>query len=128
MTITSIRSDGITRPDSLMAAVALIVIGALLNLASLPIQPEDAPPMEVLVPVTLALSAVWLISAWGIWQGAKWGAIVAFVVTALNALLAAPGIFFAEELWINIACALTIVHAVAVCWLLMTRSTRAALR
>jgi hypothetical protein len=128
MTTATIPAAAINRPTTLVWAVALIVIGAALNAATLPIQPEDAPPMAVMIPVTLALSAVWLISAWGIWQGAKWGAIVAFVVTALNALLAAPGIFFAEELWINIACALTIVHAVAVCWLLMTRSTRAALR
>lgn len=127
MTITSIRSDGITRPDSLMA-VALIVTGAALNLGTLGVQPEDAPPMEVLVPVTLALSAVWLISAWGIWQGARWAAILAFVVTVVNAVLTAPGIVFAEELWVNIACVIGVAHAVAVCWLLLMKSTRDALR
>ena len=128
MTITSIRSDGITRPESLMAAVALIVIGAALNLGSLGIQPEDAPPMEVLVPVTIALSTVWLACAWGIWEGMKWAAIVGFIVTLVNGLLTAPGIFFADELWVNIACVIGVVHAVAVCWLLLVKSTREALR
>jgi hypothetical protein len=128
MAVNTLTTGATQRPNSLVAAVALIVLGALLNLASLPIQPEDGPPMEVVVPVTLALSAIWLGSAWGIWQGMKWAAVVAFVVTAVNALLAAPGIVFAEELWVNIACAIGVVHAIAVCWLLVAKSTRAALR
>jgi len=128
MAASAIDMRSMERPATLTWAVALIVAGAIVNVATLPIQPEDAPPLAVVVPITLALSAAWLISARGIWQCARWAAVVGFIVTAVNALLAAPGVVFAEEPWINIACAIALVHAVAVCWLLVTPATRAALR
>jgi len=128
MAASAIDMRSIERPATLTWAVALIVAGAIVNMATLPIQPEDAPPLAVVVPITLALSVAWLISARGIWQRARWAAGVGFIVTAVNALLAAPGVVFAEELWINIACAIALVHAGAVCWLLVTPTTRRALR
>jgi hypothetical protein len=128
MGYTTINSAGIVRPMTLVWAVALIAVGIVANLATLPVQPDDAPPIAVLVTMSLALSALWLVGAWGLWQGWRWAAVLTFVVTVLNGLATAPGIFFAEELWINIGCVIGVIHAIALCSLLVTKSTREGLR
>jgi len=128
MAYTSINSAGTVRPTSLVWAVTLIGIGVVVNLAALPIQPDDAPPPAVLWTMGIGLSALWALGGWGLWQGWRWAAILTFVVTVLNALATVPGIFFADELWINIGCVIGVIHAIALCWLLVMKSTRDALR
>lgn len=128
MTVTTFNPAGSARPTTLVWAVALIAIGIVANAATLPIQPEDAPPMAVLVTFSLVLSALWLVGAWGLWQGRRWAAVLTFVVTVLNGLATAPGIFFAGEVWVNVLCVIGVLHAIALCWLLVTKTTREVLR
>ena len=128
MTYTTINSAGTVRPTSLVWAVALIGIGVVVNLAALPIQPDDAPPPAVVWTTGIGLSALWALGGWGLWQGWRWAAILTFVVTALNGLATVPGIFFPDETWIKVLCAIGVIHAIVVCWLLVLKSTREALR
>ena len=114
------------RPASLVAAVALIVIGAIASAATMPLVNED-DFMTILV-VGSTLSVVWLAAAWGTWQRIRWAAILAFGVGVISALLALPGIPFAEDTVGRVLSAVGLVHAVAICWLLAMKSTRAALR
>jgi hypothetical protein len=132
MTAAAITGGWATRPGSLVAAVAVIVAGAVANLATLPLIPDDAP--AAVLPVFIALSVAWLAGAWGIWQCSKLAAIFVFVITVLNGLSSVPGIFLAEddsvamEVTFRVGAAVGTVHAIAICWLLLMKSTRDALQ
>ena len=120
------------RPGSLVLAVALIVIGAVVNVVTIPLIPSDERAWVGTISAIIA--ALWLAGAWGLWQGWRWLIIPLFVLTAISGLLAAPGIVFADdgstarETAIRIVCVGFTLQAIAVCWLLVQKSTRAALR
>ena len=115
-----------TRPGTLVAAVVLTVLGAIGSLATLPLMPDDAP--AAIIPISIAVAAVSLLAAWYVWQGWRWAAILLFVVTLLSGLSATPGIAEASDTLNKIFAFVGVVQAVAVCVLLVLRSTRAALR
>jgi hypothetical protein len=123
---------GREQPGTLVAAVVLIVIGAIGNVASIPLAPED--DRAWIGSVSVIIAALWLAGAWGLWQGWKWVLIPVFVLTAISGLLAAPGIVLvnddsaAKELAIRILSAAYALQAIVVCWLLAQKSTRASLR
>lgn len=126
MTAIHVQVGRNERPASLMAAVALIVIGTIANVAALPWVNED--DFTTVLVVGSTLSVVWLASAWGTWQRIRWAAVLAFAVGVISGLLALPGIPFAEDTVWRVLSVVGLVHAVAVCWLLAMKSTRAVLR
>jgi hypothetical protein len=57
----------------------------------------------------------------------KWAAIVVFVITFISGLASAPALFV-DDLSVVLLNAISLVEAIAVCWLLLLKSTRQALR
>ncbi len=126
MSATTIHAGAVRRPVPLVAAVVLTLLAAVVMLATLPVIPDDAP--DAIAPISIVAAILLFVGALGLWQGLRWAAILTFVVTILNGLSAAPGIVFAEDAKIQVFAALSVVQAVAVCWLLLRKTTRAALR
>lgn len=114
------------RPLTLVGAVALSVLTVVATFATLPLIPDDAP--SFVLPLVIGLAVVTAAAAWFLWQCRTWAAIVIFVISAFNILTSLPAPF-ADEGAAFIAVNITgIVISAITCWLLLTRSTRGALR
>lgn len=120
----SVEIEG--RPPALVAAVALTLLGVVGGFATLPLIPDDAP--SFVLPLVIGVSLVTVLAAWGLWQCAKWGAVLVFVISAFNGLTGLPGIF-ADDLStaFRVMNVVGIAVAVAICWLLLLRQTRQVL-
>jgi len=114
------------RPETLLAAVALAVIGGVAAIATLPLIPDDAP--DAVLWLSLAAGVLFIIAAAGVWQGIRAAAYALFALALLNGLAAAPGIPFDEEWYEKAFAAVGVTHAIALCWLLAAKNTREALR
>ena len=88
-----------------------VILHALLGLAAIfltipemtgSVSPDEGPPMFIVV-TSLIIGILSLVSAWGAWQGKKWGQISTIVLRALDGLSAAPGIFVAPTPMLSIA-------------------------
>src|SRR6266852_2009133 len=77
-----------SRPGVLTIAAILLGLISLLSLAT-PLLAGPPLPVKVLAVVT---GLIGLLAAYGLWQAKRWGMIVAIIVSALNALSAAPGL------------------------------------
>lgn len=116
------------RPSAITTAVALHV---LLSLAGIVLSIPDlinganpeGPPMFIVV-LSIIIGVLGLVSAWGLWQGKRWGMISTVVLRILDALSAAPGIFFAPLLLLQIACVVNVVLSVVVIVLLFMPAAR----
>jgi len=111
-----------------------ILLHALLGLAAIvltvpamtgPVSPDDGPPMFIVV-TSLVIGILSLISAWGAWQGKKWGMVSTIVLRALDALGSAPGIFFAQTTVLWISASVSVILAIVVIWLLLMPVSRRA--
>jgi hypothetical protein len=111
-----------------------VVLHALLGLAAILItipemtggvSPDEGPPMFIVV-TSLVIGVLSLVSAWGAWQGKKWGMVSAIVLRILDALGAAPGIVFAPTLVLSIAATVSVLLAIVVIWLLLMPVSRRA--
>jgi uncharacterized membrane protein (DUF2068 family) len=111
-----------------------VVLHALLGLAAILItipemtggvSPDEGPPMFIVV-TSLVIGILSLISAWGAWQGKKWGLISTIVLRALDALGAAPGIFFAPTTVLSITATVSVILAIVIIWLLLMPVSRRA--
>ena len=109
-----------------------VVLHALLGLAAIVItipemtggvSPDEGPPMFIVV-TSLAVGILSLVSAWGAWQGKKWGQVLTIVLRAYDALSSAPGIIFAPTLALQILSGVGIVLSVVVIVLLLLPTTR----
>ena len=83
------------RPATVTAAAVLL---ALLGAAGLLLAPAFAGEAgAVFTAVVVALAALRLVAAVGVWRRRRWAAILGFVASLLDTLLAAPGLFFAPD-------------------------------
>ena len=114
-----------SRPPVFVAGIVLLVLLSLVNLASLALPGgEDGIPVEVLYLGT-TLGAIGLVAAFGLWQGKRWGLIVAAVVLVLSALSAAPGLTEAPTPELQLAATAGVVlSTVNLVLLLVPRSRR----
>ncbi len=109
-----------------------VVLHALLGLAAIfitipeitgAVSPDEGPPMFIVV-TSLIIGILSLVSAWGTWQGKKWGQVSTIVLRALDGLSAAPGIVFAPTLALSITAVVSVILAVVVIWLLLMPVSR----
>lgn len=84
------ESRGAGRPMMVTSAVALLAFTGILGLLAAPAG-LGAVGFVILIPA-LAFAALRLISAYWLWRGQRWAAILGFVVTLLDTLLALPGL------------------------------------
>ena len=119
----------IQRPLTVTIAV---VLHALLGLAAIfitipemtgAVSPDEGPPMFIVI-TSLVIGILSLVSAWGAWQGKKWGQISTIVLRALDGLSAAPGIVFAPTTGLWITATVSVVLAIVVIWLLLMPVSR----
>jgi hypothetical protein len=78
-----------SRPAVLTAAAILLGIVSLLSLAT-PLLGDV--PLPVIVFAIVA-GLIGLVAVYGLWKAKRWGMIVAIILSVLNALSAAPGLF-----------------------------------
>jgi len=76
------------------------------------------------VVTSLVIGILSLVSAWGAWQGKKWGQVSTIVLRALDGLSAAPGIVFAPTPVLSITATVSVILAIAVIWLLLMPVSR----
>jgi hypothetical protein len=91
--VTSIRNAPVIRPVAVVTAVLISVIGNTVGAVAFFFLPgsDEIPAAAMVVGTVLAVVAI--IAAWGLWNGARWGAIGTVVINALNALSSVPGLF-----------------------------------
>ena len=79
--------------------------------------------MKVLAVVT---GLIGLLAAYGLWQAKRWGMIIAIIVSALNALSAAPGLVVQPNLFATITAGVGIAISVLIIVLAVLPSARQA--
>ena len=109
-----------------------VVLQALLGLTAIfltmaemtgAVSPDEGPPMFIVV-TSLVVGILSLVSAWGAWQGKKWGQVMTIVLRALDALSSVPGIVFAPTLVMSITATVSVILAIVVIWLLLMPVSR----
>ena len=116
------------RPLTIAIAVILQVLlslgGIIFSFPYLMGQADpEGPPMFIVV-VTLIIGVLGLVSAWGAWQGKRWGMISTIVLRVLDSLGSAPGIVFAPVLVLQIMSVVGIALSVVVIVLLLLPASR----
>jgi len=79
---------------------------------------DNTPPYSVIL-IALVLAVLRIVSASGVWQGKRWGIVVAVIANAVDALAAVPGILFAptQELWISALASVVVgIVVIALCF------------
>jgi hypothetical protein len=117
-----------TRPKTYTIAAILLFIVNLVSVGmSLRLLPQGAVALDsvegpgyVFVLIGLFLGLAGLLSAFGVWKSQKWGVILAIIISAINGLLALPGLIFAGgTLGWKIAAWWGVITAVAIIVLLL---------
>jgi hypothetical protein len=111
-----------SRPGVLTAAALLLGLASLLSLAT-PLL--AGPPLPVKVFAAM-MGLIGLVAVYGLWNAKRWGMIVAIIVSALNALSAAPGLVVQPNLPALIGAGVTVVLSVLVIVLTILPPARAA--
>jgi hypothetical protein len=123
MSTTTYSAAG-RRPATITAAVVLLGIMALLSVLAAPIGiGEDGASFAV---ISVAVGMIRLAAAFGVWRLNRWAAIVAFVITFLDMLLAAPGIFESTTTGMQVLSALAVPLDLATLIVLAWPSSRRA--
>ena len=84
---------------------------------------SEGPPMFIVV-LSLVIGILGLATAWGAWQGRRWGVISIIVLRFIDGLGAAPGIFFAPTTTLMVLATLGVVLSVVVIVLLLLPASR----
>jgi len=117
------------RPLPVTIAVVLqVLLGLAAIFITIPemtggVSPDEGPPMFIVV-TSLVIGILSLVSAWGAWQGKKWGQVSTIVLRALDGLSSTPGIVFAPTLALSITATVSVILAIAVIWLLLMPVSR----
>ena len=111
-----------SRPTPVTVAAVLLALSSLLNLVPLPV--EGVPP--VVVYGALVLGVLGLVAAAGLWLLKRWGVWLAIVVSALNLLSAAPGIFAAPTAALRVAATTGVLVSALIVVLVVVPSSRRA--
>src|SRR5690349_5155010 len=83
-------SRGTDRPTMVTVAVALLAFTGAFGLLAAPAGLGEVG-LVILVPA-LVFAGLRFVSAYWLWRGRRWAAILGFVVTLLDTLLALPGL------------------------------------
>ncbi len=111
------------RPVPVTVAVVLLALLSVLNSIS-PLLPTDYPTMVLFLGG--ALGVVGLLAAAGLWQMRRWGLLLTIIVSVLNILLAAPGIFAEPHATGKLLAGVTTVGFALVIVLVMRSNSRRA--
>ncbi len=111
-----------SRPTVLTAATLLLGLVSLLSLAT-PFLVGPPLPVQVLAVV---MGLIGLAAVYGLWKAKRWGMIVAIIVSALNALSAAPGLVVQPNLPALFGAGVTVVLSVFIIVLTILPPARAA--
>lgn len=115
-----------------LAVTSAVVLHALLGLAAIfitipeltgTVGPDEGPPMFIVV-TALIIGILSLVSAWGTWQGKKWGQVSTIVLRALDGLSSAPGVIFAPTVALAVMAGVSVILAIVVIWLLLIPTSR----
>lgn len=112
------------RPTFVTWATVLIVINAVGGLLFTALWP-DLSERGTVFTVSCVFAALFLLSAWFLWNGNRWGAIGAIVINVLNILLAIPGLFDPDEKGFIVGASISIVLSLATIVLLVMPESRA---
>jgi len=116
------------RPRSHTIAAVLIVLYSLISLMfELPnlmqgpgeLAPGVEGPPVFLTIINFTLLILGLVSAYGVWQGQKWGVLLAIIIAALSALSGIPAILFAPFLALRLSGVLGVIWSAAIIVLLL---------
>lgn len=115
------------RPLTVTIAVALhgllSLLGIIFSMSDLSGTNPEGPPMFIII-LSLIIGVLGLATAWGIWQGKRWGVISTLVLRVLDILGTVPGIFFAPSLVLQIVCVVAVALSVGVIVLLLLPASR----
>jgi hypothetical protein len=115
-----------------LAVTVAVIIHTLLSVAGILLSipflsgdalPDDGPPLFIII-LSLIIGLLGLVTAWGAWKLKRWGMISTIVLRALDGLAAAPGIFFAPSLGLQIGSTVGVILSLVVIWLLLMPTTR----
>ena len=113
-----------SRPTTLVIAIVLLVLYSLASFLPFPVPEGEEGPPAVVIYGGYVLGILGLVAAFGLWQGKRWGLILALVVVVLGMLSAAPGIVFAPTAGLQIAATAGVVGGVIILVLLLLPSSR----
>lgn len=113
-------------PGTLSLAVLLLALIGVWGLAN-PRLPghSQIPPPVVIGAVVFGIAG--LIAAAGLWAGKQWATRLAVIVSAVNALSAAPGIAFAPNLLLHVSSSVAVICAILIIVLVRMPATRRSL-
>ena len=111
------------RPVPVTVDVVLLALLSVLNFIS-PLLPTDYP--SIVLFLGGALGVVGLLAAAGLWQMRRWGLLLTIIVSVLNILLAAPGIFAEPHATGKLLAGVTTVGFALVIVLVMRSNSRRA--
>jgi hypothetical protein len=111
-----------SRPGVLTIAALLLGLVSFLSLAT-PLLVGPPLPVKVFAVLT---GLIGLVAVYGLWNAKRWGMILAIILSALNALSAAPGLFVQPNLFATTGAGVTIVFSVLIIVLTVLPSARAA--
>jgi hypothetical protein len=115
-----------SRPAIGAGSAVLLLVLSLFNLST-PVQPASTqPPLPVII-YAVGAGVVGLVAVAGVWSRKRWGWLMTVILSAVSALVAAPGVFLAPTLVGKSVSVGLIVGYGMVLALTALRATRAAL-
>ena len=93
-----------SRPMSLTIALALLVLMGVGHLF-VPFVPDAAKIPAFVVYGDVVLGLIGLIAAFGLWRLKQWGLVLSLIILALNIISAAPGMFAAPNVGLQVVTA-----------------------
>jgi hypothetical protein len=118
------QSTTLRRPVAVTVAAVLCALNALANIVPFGAGGDQIPTFVIYA--SIALGAIGLVGAFGLWRVRRWGALLSAAVLVLTALLAAPGILFAPTLVLHLLASVGVLIAVVVLTLIFLPSPRHA--
>ena len=99
---------------AVIAHAVLSIFSVILALPGVldPTLTDGIPP--VIVALITIFGAVGLVSAWGAWQGQKWGIWLTIAFNVVNGLSALPGVLFAPNTFARISAIVGVAIAIFV--------------
>lgn len=111
------------RPTFVTWAAVLIVINAVGGLLFTALWP-DLSDRGTVFTVSCVFAALFLLSAWFLWKGSRWGAIGTIVINVLNILLGIPGFFDPDPKSLLVGLIISIVLSLATIGLVLMPESR----
>ncbi len=93
-----------TRPMSLVVALALLALMGVGHLF-VPFVPDAAKIPAFVVYGDVVLGLIGLVAAIGLWRLKQWGLVLSLIILALNIVSAAPGMFAAPNVGLQVVTA-----------------------